>query len=218
MRPRWSAKCEDTHFGVRVFHSYVQGDGPHVNINNFILPVAAAVNAVGPDGYVMNWHVPIDDTHHWSYTMSFRRSKPIDHEPARFDDNRVLIRRRANRYEQDREEMRADSFAGLGKEFAAHDAWAVESEGQVYDRTEEHLPPTDAGVVALRQSMLRAIKDVQEGRDPPNVIRQADQLDRLLEITSGSWLVPDGTTWEEEYRALQEKRVVPSDQTPAGVY
>jgi hypothetical protein len=65
--------------------------------------------------------------------------------------------------------------------------------------------------------MLRAIQDVQEGRDPPNIIRDPSQIDRLLEITSGSWLVPEGLSWEQEYAVLQDKGVVPADQTPAVV-
>ena len=31
----------------------------------------------------MNWHVPIDDTHHWRYVITFRRDGPITDDQAR---------------------------------------------------------------------------------------------------------------------------------------
>ena len=58
----------------------------------------------------MDWHVPIDDTHHWKYTMAFRRSGALADREMR--DRRAAIgedyhrtRTAANRYLQDRDEM-----------------------------------------------------------------------------------------------------------------
>jgi hypothetical protein len=45
--------------------------------------------------------------------------------------------------------------------------------------------------------MLRAIKDVQEGRDPPHVLRRSQDQDRLLDIDVIAEELPLGTTFEE---------------------
>ena len=39
------------------------------------------------------------------------------------------------------------------------------------DRTQEHLAYGDRAIVAMRQLMLRAVRDVQAGRKPPHVVR-----------------------------------------------
>ncbi|HEY3117250.1 MAG TPA: Rieske 2Fe-2S domain-containing protein [Chloroflexota bacterium] len=196
-RPRGIPQCEETHFGVRVYHSYQEDDGPHININNFIMPVAAAFNAGDRDGYALNWRVPIDDTHHWTYTIGFARTSRSRRRPSEVDENGRLLRTRANRYLQDRDEQKNDTFTGLGPDFGVHDTCVVETEGEIYDRTSEHAAPTDSGIVALRQFMLRAIRDVQEGRDPPHVLRQPDEQDRLTDVIVGSWAVPAEVRWEE---------------------
>ena len=55
----------ETHYGYRAY--WVRPDGPEtlsVQVrNNFALP---NITAIG-DGMTANWHVPIDDTHHWKY-------------------------------------------------------------------------------------------------------------------------------------------------------
>jgi hypothetical protein len=184
-------KCEPTHFGVRIYQLNDEGETPYVQTKNFVMPWACAVGG-GPtgtgDGYLMNWHIPIDDTHHWRYSMTFKLSGPVDprHVSAResvTDEHFRFYRTRENRYLQDREEMKTDTFAGFGPVFVTGDHWATETAGAIQDRTQEHLAPSDSGLVAVRQALLGAIKDVQEGRDPPNVIRNPEQQRMLLDIT-----------------------------------
>jgi hypothetical protein len=78
-----------------------------------------------------------------------------------------MVRNRANRYRQDRESMKSWSYCGLGANFLPHDTCATEGPGPIQDRTQEHLGYTDQGIVAARQALLRAIRDVQAGREPP---------------------------------------------------
>jgi hypothetical protein len=42
----------------------------------------------------------------------------------------------------------------------------------IQDRTQERLGANDGAIVASRLLLLRALRDVQEGRDPPHVFRQ----------------------------------------------
>src|SRR5581483_4984452 len=50
---------------------------------SFMLPSLAGVPGSGIDGYVVHWHVPMDDEHHWRYVIAFRRDAPITDEEAR---------------------------------------------------------------------------------------------------------------------------------------
>jgi len=77
-----SIEVEVTNFGVRIFAiRRASADQTFVRVSNFILPNLCAVpGEAGADGYNINWHVPIDDTHHWKYMLTFRRSAPLDRE------------------------------------------------------------------------------------------------------------------------------------------
>jgi phthalate 4,5-dioxygenase oxygenase subunit len=64
----------------------------------------------GASGYLVNWHVPIDDTHHWKYMILFSRKGPLDKEVERKRHHDTAnaympIRNRSNRYLQNRESM-----------------------------------------------------------------------------------------------------------------
>ncbi len=174
-------EVELTDFGVRIFSIRdIGSEQNYVRVSNFIMPNLSAVPAgTGADGYNLNWAVPIDDTHHWKFQLSFRRSAAIDREafqrrnaPNLTPDQRP-VRNRSNRYLQDREEMETKSFGGMGAFFPAHDAYATESQGAIQDRTREHLVSSDQAIVAGRKLLLKAIDDVKAGRDPRHVVRDA---------------------------------------------
>ena len=196
---------EETDFGVRLFRMHQTGsDVIHARNTNFILPSLSTIPAGSNEGYTTNWHVPIDDTHHWKYTMEFNRKVPIDPEAARrarseTDEGYRLARRRENRYLQDREAMKAQTFAGLGFAFQAHDLWATEGEGPIQDRTQEHLGSIDRAIIAMRKALKGAIEDVQAGRDPPLVIRDPAQ-NRLGRTLATAEDLPSSADWVEFLR------------------
>jgi phthalate 4,5-dioxygenase oxygenase subunit len=70
------------------------------------------------------------------------------------------------------EEMKRVSFLGIGKNFFDHDKLAVESQGRIMDRSDEHLGTTDRPVILMRKQLLRAVADVAEHRDPQFVERE----------------------------------------------
>ena len=166
-------------FGVRIYTTRQTGpDQIFLRVTNFILPNLCAVpGETGGDGYNMNWHVPIDDTHHWKYMLTFRRSKPLDREvfekrnAEHVTEDFRLKRNLANRYLQDRDEMKSKTFSGMGPFFPAHDAYATESQGPIQNRTEEHLVSSDQAIIAARKLLLKAAADLGEGREPDHVVR-----------------------------------------------
>jgi hypothetical protein len=146
------------------------------------------------NGYSIHWHVPIDDTHHWKYLFAFSREKPLDEfmrtrSRAELTGDYRLTRNASNRYLQDRESMKTQTFTGMGLNFQAHDAFATESQGPVQDRTEEHPVTSDKAIIAARKLLLSAMKSAKDGRDPQHVIRDA-KSNRLLHLQALSEVIP----------------------------
>jgi phthalate 4,5-dioxygenase oxygenase subunit len=167
-------------YGLRI--CTLRNAGPdkcYLRVTNFVMPNLSAFggSTVG-DGHAVHWHVPIDDTHHWKYIFAFSRSEPLADELRNRSRTELtpdyrLTRNAANRYQQDRESMKTRTFTGMGINFQAHDAFATESQGPVQDRTHEHPVSSDKAIIAARKLLLNGIKDVQEGRQPQHVIRDA---------------------------------------------
>ena len=192
--------AEETDFGVRVVRATPSGeDELHVRATHFVLPNLSAIPAGFDDGYTVNWHVPIDDTHHWKYVIRFTRETPLDDEKVRMDRSELtpdyrLVRNKSNRYLQDREEMKSKTFIGLGRGFQAHDALATEGPGPIQDRTREHLASSDRAIVLIRQSLLRGIRQVLEGQDAPHVTRDPS-LNSFPQITVWQKELPASADW-----------------------
>ncbi len=199
-----SIEVEITNFGVRIFAIRKAGaDQTFIRVSNFILPNLCAVpGEAGADGYNMNWHVPIDDTHHWKFMLTFRRSAPLDLETMQKRNASVinidygLRHNLGNRYLQDREEMNNRTYSGMGGIFPVHDGYATESQGPIQNRTQEHLTSTDKAIIAARKLLLNAIKDVQEGREAPHVIRDPE-MNHLSDIVVISEVVPSSVSVKE---------------------
>jgi hypothetical protein len=41
--------------------------------------------------------------------------------------------------------------------------------GPIYDRRQEHLGTTDVAIIRMRQMLLKAAKDLEQGIDPPGL-------------------------------------------------
>jgi len=52
---------------------------------------------------------------------------------------------------------------------------AVEQQGVVADRENEHLGVSDGGIILQRKMLREGLQAIAEGRDPPCVIRDAAQ-------------------------------------------
>ena len=200
-------EAEETDFGVRIYCvRKVRGHRNYVRVTNFVLPNFAAVSG-NTDGYQVLWHVPVDDTHHWRYMIWFSRTTPMSKNTDRyfyrsdeFTDGYRLVRNRANRYLQDRESMTSWSYAGLGTNFLPHDTCATEGAGPVQDRTKEHLGATDKGIIAARQVLLRAIRDVQAGREPPALVRDPSTRWAPELVARSDALLPSSVDWHNYWR------------------
>jgi len=159
----------------------------------------------GGRGYTVNWHVPIDDENHWKYVLIFNRERPLDKEAVlrerqATDSSYKSLRNKANRYLQDRDSMNTESYSGIGYVFQAQDLCVTES-AAIQDRTQEHLVASDAPIVASRKVLLKGIADVEQGRDPANVVRDPDA--NRFKIISTYGFLPEGTSWKEYHQGLE---------------
>jgi phthalate 4,5-dioxygenase len=185
---------EETPFGVRIYaRRAVSADECYVRVTNFLMPNCSAFTGIARldpkttppdenDGHQLNWHVPIDDTHHWKYVVVYRYGGPVDRAYlertviGNDTDSSYKLRRNArNRYLQNRDEMKDATFIGMGHNFMDHDRFATESQGAISDRTREHLGVTDRAIVVVRRQLLEAIDAVRAGRDPLAVNRDPAQ-------------------------------------------
>jgi hypothetical protein len=200
-----------TDFGFRI--ATLRRTGPdqvYLRLSNFIYPNLAAVPAGGPgtsgEGYTINWQVPIDDLHSWNYIITFSRKGAIPSGAAvdrEKDSSYVPIRNRANRYLQDRESMKSRSFSGIGT-FTAMDTCATETAGPIQDRNAEHLVTSDKAVMAYRKLLLRAIQEMEEGRDPPHILRDS-KTNRFPHLVVLSEVIPGSVDWKDHARERESE-------------
>jgi hypothetical protein len=204
-------EVEVTNFGLRIYTTRdASADKRYLRVTNFVMPNLSAFggSTVG-DGYAVHWHVPIDDHHHWKYIFAFSRTNELDEflrtrSRVELTDDYRLAKNGANRYQQDRASMQTQTFTGLGTNFQVHDAFATESQGAVQNRTEENLVSSDKAIVAARKLILNAIKDVQQGREPQHVIRdaKANGFPNLVVISD---VIAKSLDWKEYTRSREVK-------------
>lgn len=213
LAPTIEVEVED--FGLRIYTwRPVSDNKAYLRVSNFVMPNLCAVpGETQGAGYLINWHVPIDDGHHWKYMMTFSREAPLNKEifqkryTAEIGPDYRPVRNQANRYRQDRDEMKTKTYTGLGTFFPAHDFYATESQGPIQDRTKEITGHSDKAIVGARKLILNAIKDIQEGREAQHVIRDPKK-NRFPHMVVISQSVPSSTDWKNYTRKVEtEARV-----------
>jgi phthalate 4,5-dioxygenase len=223
-QPRWKehpwfdeVQLETTNYGIRNFWVRDFEDHWYTHITSFVMPNIDAFGGGHGEGYSFNWHVPIDDTHHWEYVINFRREAPSEdsmwirmgaQNSNELAPNYKPIRNRSNRWLQDREEQKTSTFAGLGSYFYAHDGCVTEGAGEIQDRTQEHLGQTDRAIVAQRVMLLKGIADIQAGKDPVGVVRTPEENDFFVLVRSED--IPKEWDWRTYWQDAQ------AGATPAG--
>jgi phthalate 4,5-dioxygenase len=125
----------------------------------------------GRSGYLVNWHVPIDDTSHWKYQIIFKRGAELDQaaiwkvqvgDSGIRRDGWVDGRLPDGRFPQDRAAMQAGYFAGLGTGFAFHDLVMCEAQGAIADRSKWHLGAADKSIIALKRVLQQALQKLDD--------------------------------------------------------
>ena len=82
------------------------------------------------------------------------------------------------------------SYTGL-KGFGIQDCGIQESMGPISDRTQEHLGISDTHIIQLRKMMLKFVRDLQQGIEPPGMESKS------YRVRSGGFTIARGETFEE---------------------
>lgn len=204
-------EVEDTEYGLRVYAlRQLTDEIKHVRITNLVFPNAFVV-PFGNSKVFIQWHVPIDDHHHYWYMIFYDFAEETDKETllaqrlseVSLPDYRPL-RNRANNWGYDPIEQRETTYTGMGLDINVHDQWAVESMGHIQDRTTERLGVSDRAVTANRRKLLRAIDAFAAGGELP--ARGPD----LSGPPAVDTIAPAGE-WEKVWRQREAQR---RDESP----
>ena len=170
---------EPTSVGMRIYALHNAPNGKkYLRVNNYVYPTGATPStSAGEGGYQGRWYVPVDDYSHFRFEFFFSGDKPLDKERLRKNRAENVgpdlrhVRRIENRYMQDRQLMKSGHFTGMGMHFPSQDAFAIETQGPIQDRTQENLGSSDVVIASVRKILFKAIKQVQEGKEAPGLIR-----------------------------------------------
>ena len=152
----------------------------HVRVTQSVFP-ATFVIPLSSTTTIMQMHVPVDDTHTYWYSFFTSFAAPLDHAAMRAQREQFVLlpdyipkAGRHNNWGFDAAEQMSTTFLGMGEEdINVHDQWAVESMGEIADRTREHLGTTDKVIMANRRMLIKAIDAVQNGEPAPGMADSA---------------------------------------------
>ena len=121
--------------------------------------------------------VPVDDANMVGFTVTWLPDRPLNEgdirtieswtgahaevDPRTFEP----VANRTNDYFIDREKQRIENFTGMRGIREEDIAIQEDQYGPIADRTREHLGSSDAGIIALRRRLLKAARDMAEGRE-----------------------------------------------------
>lgn len=166
--------------------------------------------------------VPIDDQNtlvfNWTYTWG---EEPLNEaeRAQRGSGNELYVdidvengfrptRNNGNKYLIDRQIQKTVNFSGI-MGTNVQDRAVQESMGPICDRTLERLGTTDRAIITARRQLLRAVKTVQEGGDPPGV------APTYYKVRAVETVLPRGTHWFEAMRPVLFQEAQPKE--PAAV-
>jgi 5,5'-dehydrodivanillate O-demethylase oxygenase subunit len=124
-----------------------------------------------PD-HAIRFRVPTDDTKTTTFWLRFTpydeasRGKPFALETVGFENDKPGVYTRVD-----------DGWWRI----ASHDQDRVaqESQGDIYDRSKEHLGASDQGVILLRNMIKDSIDAVRNGKDPFWILRVPEENEKI---------------------------------------
>jgi phthalate 4,5-dioxygenase oxygenase subunit len=135
----------------------------------------------GPDAPIgAHAWVPIDDENCMNYSIEYHPDRPLRDDEMERSRNFFYIHtenvpgtdrpiQKDNDYLIDRKLQRSgQSFTGI-KGIGMQDCGIQESMGAIGDRGIEHLGVSDTAIITLRRLLLRTLRDVEAGGQPPGM-------------------------------------------------
>lgn len=196
--PRWAFK--ETGYGIMLA---AQRTGPadttYWRVNQWLMPSFTMIAAKPGTPIHFQVRVPVDDEHQLYFRI-------IWHPERALTDSELYVAReggvnfpeiipgtfnprenRENDYLIDRAlQKTGSSFTGI-KSIPAQD-WAMQEDqgGPLADRSIEHLVSADGAIIQVRQRLLKALRELQEGIDPAEPVAASEGRVRPIDIVLGS--------------------------------
>lgn len=209
---------ERTSYGFRYAGIRDVGEiGNYVRIYQFVLPFQQfrssrivktdGQRAAIPQNRGHMW-VPVDDEntiiYNWIYATD--EDRPFTKEyiakyeanAGRGPDGEGAVRHqtRANDWLIDREVQRTKTFTGIPG-LNTQDLAAQESMGRIVDRSRESLGTTDKAIIMYRRILLDAVRNLQNGIDPPGV-----DPDTYRGVRAADAILPKDLPWQESAKEV----------------
>ncbi len=150
-------------------------------ITQWVMPTFTMIPPRGDHCVHGHFWIPIDDENCWTWSYDYHPTRPLKESevaavragkgihvqyipgtfrPTANKDNDYLMDRAAQK--------RGETYSGVGG-FAMQDAAVQESMGPIVDRAKENLVSTDNGIIMMRHRLLRALKAMEKGEQPPGI-------------------------------------------------
>ena len=162
-------KVEPTDLGLRI----IAGRPGYERQSEFLFPtgIRIALPFMQPTLHLMFWVVPINNIQTLSIHSWFL---PLTEEMPQLERESKIARLKKFLYEMD-----ASDPLRHATKIMQQDKFACASQGEIADRTQEHLAQSDLGVMMLRRLFREAIRDASAGRSPRGVLREAPEVLRF---------------------------------------
>ena len=171
----------------------------------FVIPLSETMT-------ITQFHVPVDDSHTYWYSLFTSFDQPMDRDAMRAPRLAAVTvpgyipkAGRHNGWGFDARDHLERTFLGMGEDdINVHDQWAVESMGAIANRTREHLGTTDKVIIANRRALLQAIEAVQAGQAAPG-LADASTVQRMSAPQTVDGFAPAGQS-EGFWRATAARK------------
>lgn len=172
--PRPDINVEKTDYGLRIISTRnLDNHGMHVRVTNQVFPNAIVI-PMSNEMTITQWHVPIDDENCYWYAIFTSFGEKVDKDlmkEQRLDlyempDFKPKLNKN-NNYGFDPKEQQEETYTGMGRDINVHDQWAVESSGNIQDRTKEHLGKSDIAIIQYRRILRKILEDIANKENYP---------------------------------------------------
>jgi phthalate 4,5-dioxygenase oxygenase subunit len=187
----------ETDFGVAIAAKREAGsDEYYWRITPFMLPFYTIVPRAREANYIFTAAVPIDDLTMFGMTVIWSPDKAIKPMPVvEVDENFRARQTKANDYLIDRQLQKTESFTGIRGVRVQDMAVQEDQRGPLSERSREHLGASDLGVIATRRMLLKQLKALQHGQEPPQ-----PHTPDVFHLRSLALNAPRSVPWQELMR------------------
>ncbi len=205
-------RVENADYGLQITSlRHIDDKATHVRVTNLLFPHAFVI-PLSSTITITQWHLPIDDYSCYWIAIFTSFKEPLNKETMRAQrlelyelPDYMPRRNRTNNYGFDANEQATETYTGMGHDINVHDAWAVESQGRIQDRTREHLGKTDVAIIKYRRMLIEAMKQVEAGKAP--IMRLDDNV--ALSVTGPATIdmIAPAIDWQDHWvNSVEELR------------